>query len=57
MEKYTLSIGTINKVLGYLGQAPYQQVAGLVQELQAELSDQMTANSPDVKEKACKKES
>jgi len=40
VEKITLSVDLINKVLGYLGSRPYQEVYTLVEGLQKEAQNQ-----------------
>ena len=40
MEKITLSVDLINKVLGYLGSRPYQEVFQMVDALQKEAQNQ-----------------
>ena len=34
MERITLSVEVMNKIMNVMGQLPYQQVAQLVQEIQ-----------------------
>jgi hypothetical protein len=40
MEKITLSVELVNKVLGYLGSRPYQEVFTLIDGLQEEAKNQ-----------------
>ena len=40
MEKIVLSVDLVNKVLGYLGSRPYQEVFTLIDGLQEEAKNQ-----------------
>jgi hypothetical protein len=40
MDKITLSVDLVNKVLGYLGSRPYQEVFTLIDGLQEEAKNQ-----------------
>lgn len=40
-EQITLKTATVNALLQYLGTQPYQQVAGLIQAIQAEAAPQV----------------
>ena len=40
MNKKEISIELLNKVLGYLGSRPYQEVAGLITEIASEIKTQ-----------------
>ncbi len=45
-EKVTIPVETLNKVLGILGSLPYQQVAGVVAEVQQQVQP---IEKPDLK--------
>jgi hypothetical protein len=48
-ERVTISVEVVNKVLAVLTQLPYQQVAGLVDEVQQDVQ-QIEGAAPDLKE-------
>jgi hypothetical protein len=48
MNEIKLSVELVNKVLGYLGTRPYQEVFTLITEIQGVAKDQVTP--PEVKE-------
>jgi hypothetical protein len=48
-ERVTVSVEVLNKVLAVLTQMPYQQVAGIVDELQKDVQ-QIEGAAPDLKE-------
>lgn len=43
MDKILVSVETLNKVLGYLGTRPYQEVFQMIQALQNEAANQPVA--------------
>ena len=51
-EQITLSTNLVNQVMAFLGSQPYQQVAGLIQAIQAEAAPQVPqqAEAPVVEE-------
>ena len=42
MEKITLSVQTINMIMGYLGTKSYQEVFQIIETVQKEVADQQT---------------
>lgn len=40
MEKLQISFELLNRIIGYMGNRPYQEVFQLIQELQAEAKSQ-----------------
>ena len=42
-EKITLPTALVDQILGYLGNQPYQQVAGLIAAVQKEAQQQIQA--------------
>ena len=42
MEKITLSVQTVNMIMGYLGTRPYQEVFQAIEAIQKEVSAQQT---------------
>lgn len=50
MEKYNLPIDTINKVLGYLGKRPYEEVSDLIAEVQQN-AEKLDIVKPETKKK------
>jgi hypothetical protein len=48
-ERVTVSVEIVNKILAVLTQLPYQQVAGLVTEIQNDVK-QIEGEAPDLKE-------
>lgn len=46
MDKITLSFELVNKVLGYLGTRPYQEVFQLVEGIQRDAGNQPPKDTP-----------
>jgi hypothetical protein len=42
MEKITLSVQTVNMIMGYIGTKPYQEVFQIIEEVQKEVAAQQT---------------
>lgn len=50
MSEYKISLETLNAVLAYLGNRPYQEVFGLIKAIQDEASKQTVALDGDKKD-------
>jgi hypothetical protein len=52
MQNVTLSVQTLNMVMGYLGTKPYQEVFQIIEAVQKEVAAQQTApaSSPPLAE-------
>ena len=46
MEKITLSVQTVNMIMGYLGTKSYQEVFQIIEAVQKEVADQQTPPVP-----------
>lgn len=46
MENVIISVETLNRVLGYLGARPYQEVFQLIKAIQDEAANQPTSDVP-----------
>lgn len=45
-QKIELQLTLVNAILGFLGRQPYDQVAGLIHEIQAQAKPQLPAAAP-----------
>lgn len=47
-KRMTISVAIINRIVGYLGTCPYQDVAAIIQAMQADLKPQEPAKEPAI---------
>ena len=46
MEKITLSVQTVNMIMGYIGTKPYQEVFQIIEAVNKEVQAQQAAPAP-----------